>query len=303
MRPLVTIACSLLLALAVGCTNTRWGFLNRERDRPVSGPPPTKEAVVAYLNDNASRIQTFRSDDLSITVHAGAIPVGLNGKLMTEKPRNFRMSGDALGNRVVDLGSNSQEFWWWISKDNPPDQYFCSYKDMQEGRVRRLPFPIQPEWIMETMGLGPYGPAEKYELEHDDYTLKLIERTRTPQGQPVRKVIVMKRAEQNVKSGYPQVVEYLLLDDATGKELCSAHVGQVHAAAGNGAVVPRKLELRCAIGPEKIRLDMRFDNIKINDNLPQSAFVRQSMPGVRSVDLAQKFGNPGVQSAQGMLNP
>src|SRR5262245_26783148 len=245
MRPLFTIAGMTLLAFAAGCTSSRWGFINRPNDQPVQGVPPTKKDIVAYLNDNASRIQTFRSDDLSITVHSGAIPITLSGKLMTQqprdttqKPRDFRMSGDFAGSRMVDLGSNSEEFWWWISKDKPPDQYYCSYRDLQEGRVRALPFPIQPEWIMETMGLGPYGPADRYEMDHDDYALKLIERTRTPQGQAVRKVIVMKRAPQNVLKGNPQVPEYLLLDDATGKELCSAQITQVQVG-NNGAVLPR----------------------------------------------------------------
>ena len=308
MRPLVTIAGISLLALAAGCTSSRWGFINRPKDVPVQGEPPTKEAIVAYLNDNASRIQTFRSDELNMTVHAGALPVLLSGKLMTQqsrdasqKPRDFRMSGDFAGNRMVDLGSNNDEFWWWISKDKPPDQYYCSYRDLQEGRVRALPFPIQPEWIMETMGLGPYGPADKYEMDYDNYNLKLIERTRTPLGQAVRKVIVMKRAPQDVKSGNPQVAEYLLLDDATGKELCSAQITQVRTLQidkDRAAVLPRRLELRCAIGSEKVRLDMRFEGVSINAPLPPTAFVRQPMPGVRSVDLARMFGNPQVQSAQ-----
>jgi hypothetical protein len=304
MRPLVTIAGISLLALAAGCTSSRWGFINRPKDQPVQGEPPTKEAIVAYLNDNASRIQSFRSDDLSMTVHAGAIPVTLSGNLMTQKardatqkPRDFRMSGNLAASRMVDLGSNSDEFWWWISKDKPPDQYYCSYRDLQEGRVRALPFPIQPEWIMETLGLGPYGPAEKYEMDYDDYNLKLIERTRTPLGQAVRKVVVMKRAPQDVKRGNPQVAEYLLLDDATGKELCSAQITQVQVG-NNGAVLPRRLELRCAIGSEKVRLDMRFEGVSINAPLPPTAFVRQPMQGVRSVDLARMFGNPAVQSAQ-----
>jgi hypothetical protein len=299
MRPLLTISSVALLALLAGCTNTRWGFLKPEKDRPTQGPPPPKEAVVAYLNENAGRIQTFRSDELSITVHQGVVPVGLRGTLMTQKPRGFRMSGDALGSRMVDLGSNDEEFWWWISKDKPPDQYYCSYKDIQEGRPQSLPFPFQPEWIMETMGLGPYGPADKYEMEHDDYTIKLVERTRSPQGRMVRKVIVMKRAEQ--KAPNPQVLEYQLLDDASGKEMCSARISQVHKDDATGALVPRRLELRWPAA--QARLDMKFDGIAVNSPLPSTAFVRQTMTGVRSVDLARIFDNPPVQRVQGIMNP
>lgn len=302
MRPLATIAGLTLLAFAAGCANTRWGFLNKEKDRPMTGPPPTKEEVVAYLNANAGRVDTFRSDDLHITVHAGKIPIGLSGNLMTQKPRNFRMSGNFASNRIVDLGSNNEEFWWWISKDDPPDQYFCSYKDMEEGRLRSLPFPFQPEWIMETLGLGPYGPADKYEMTHDAYELKLIERTRSPQGRAVRKVIVMRRAQQTAPS--PQVVQYQLLDDATGQELCSAHIAQtqlLRSGERGSAILPRRLELRWPAA--KVRLDMTLDGVAVNSQLPSTVFVRSPMPGVRSRDLAQMFNNTPLQRTQGMLNP
>ena len=313
MRLFVTITATVLLALAAGCTNTNFGFLTKERDQPVQGAPPTKEAVVAYLNENASRIQSFRSDDLHITVHQGVVPVGLNGVMMAQKRDagiagagtaavrpvhpDFRLSADALGSRVVDLGSNNNEFWWWISKDDPPDQYFCSYRDLEDGRVRALPFPFQPEWIMETMGMGTYGPADKYEMDFDGTTIKLTERTRTPQGNMVRKVIVMKRREQ--KAPNPQVVDYLLLDDASGTELCSAHISETQV--NNGAIVPRRVELRWP--KAKARLDMRLAGIAVNTTLPQTAFERQTMSGVRSVDLAQLLGGPSVQRVQGSLNP
>ena len=297
MRLFLTLGSLAFLALVAGCTNTRWGFLNREKDQPVQGPPPSKEELVAYLNENAGRLHTFRSDDLHITLHQGLMPIGLSGNLMTQKPSNFRMSGNLLSSRMVDLGSNDQEFWWWISKDKPPDQYYCSYKDFKEGRPQSLPFPFQPEWIMEAMGMGPYGPAEKYELEHDAFTLKLVERTRSPQGRAVRKVIVMKRAPQAKPN--PQVVAYLLLDDASGKELCSAHITEVDVK--QGAVVPRRLELRWPAA--EARLDMRLDGIAVNAQLPSTAFVRQPMPGVRSVDLARMFENSSVQRVQGIMNP
>src|SRR5687767_15595407 len=99
MRLLAACCGLFVLAILSGCTNTRWGFLNKEQDRPVQGPPPAKDEVVAYLSENASRIHAFRSDDMSITVHQGLVPIGLSGKMMTQKPHNFRLSGDALGNR------------------------------------------------------------------------------------------------------------------------------------------------------------------------------------------------------------
>lgn len=292
----------LLLVFAAGCANSRWGFINRPRDpAPPSGPPPSKEAVVAYLNDNAARLQTLRSDDLDITVQQGALPIGLRGKMMTQKPRGFRMSGDLAGNRVVDLGSNDQEFWWWISKSDPPDQYFCRYSDLNEGRISYLPFPFQPEWIMETLGMGPYGPADKYQLDEDRDMLRLTERSRSPQGRMVRKVIVMKRAPQ--KAPNPQVLAYLLLDDASGAEICSAEIMQVDVDHGTGAIVPRVVDLRW---PEaKVKLSLKLGQVAVNDQLPQTAFERPVLQGVHSRDLAQLRFAPttNVQRVQGFGGP
>ncbi|MCS7046392.1 MAG: hypothetical protein NZO58_08560 [Gemmataceae bacterium] len=297
MRPVWTWSACAWLAAVAGCTNANWGFLRRDLDRPIKGPPPSIEALVAYLNDNAGRVQSLRSDDLHITARQGVVPVTMSGKLMIQKPRNFRMSADMVGKRVVDLGSNDQEFWWWSSQDPQPAQYYCSYQDLQEGRVAALPFPFQPEWIMETLGLGPFGPASKYELEHDEYTLKLIERVRSPQGKPMRKVIVMKRSPQKAPS--PQVVEHLLLDDATGREVCSAAVSEAQLDKTTNALLPRRLELRW---PEaKVTLDLRLDGLAVNVPLPPAAFVRQPMTGIPSVDVAQRFSG-STQRYLGMNN-
>src|SRR5207249_12195775 len=67
--------------------------------------------------------------------------------------------------RSSDL--NDQEFWFWVKHADMPQQFYCAYKDLEEGQVRVMPLPIQPSWIMETLGMGPYGPAEKYTLESD----------------------------------------------------------------------------------------------------------------------------------------
>src|SRR5207253_1972708 len=116
--------------------------------------------------------------------------------------------------QVADLGSNNEEFWFWLSKAPKPYQYYCSYEDLKKG-VPYLPIPFQPEWIMETLGLGPYGPVERYQLESDDktQTLRLVEMARSPQGTPLRKVIVMKARE--TKAPEPQVTHYLLIDETT----------------------------------------------------------------------------------------
>ena len=52
-----------------------------------------------------------------------------------QKPRDFRLRAKILGTPAVDLGSNDQEFWYWISKVNPPHVYHCSYENLKTGKV------------------------------------------------------------------------------------------------------------------------------------------------------------------------
>src|SRR5438105_13662561 len=133
------------LLLALGCDQTRFNIF-----KGIDAPPPTKvpakEQLIAYLNDNAGRVQTIRSDTLSLTVYQGLQSGGLSGKMMVEKPRGLRMAADMAGSRVVDMGSNQQEFWYWVSKADPPYQFYCSYDALHGGQVKRMPFPFQPEW-------------------------------------------------------------------------------------------------------------------------------------------------------------
>lgn len=282
MRPTLLLM-GLALAASLGCGQTRLNMVKDSGRGPAPTSPPTAEQLVSYLNDNAGRIQSLRADEVWLTVSAEGGGADLSAKILVQKPRGFRLSAKSMGNQVVDLGSNDQEFWYWLSKSPQPYQFFCSYKDLADGRVRQMPFPFQPEWIIETLGLGPYGPAERLQLETDPQSLKLVERTRSPQGTPVRKVIVCR--SRPVAAPQPQVTAYLLLDDATGKEICSAHITEVQVDRVTGGVLPKKIELRW---PEaKIKLGMKLDGLAVNPPLPPAAFIRQKMNGVQAYDLAR----------------
>lgn len=299
-----------LLALSiVGCNSLRWPLV-RPHDNNVAVKPgagdgkvPDVASLVAYMNDNAGRVKTLQATSLEVTCSAGTQRINLHGKMVAEKPRGFRMSLDGpLGfSQVADLGSNNQEFWFWIKaapgdKQVPP-QYYCSYQDLDKG-VPFMPIPFQPQWIMEALGLGPYGPAERYELQHDDQTVRLIEKTRSPQGLPVLKVIVMKRRETRAPD--PQVTHYLLINDTTKREICSAHITQTMVDPTTGAILPKRLELSWP--QEKASLSLIMDKMAVNAPIPPEAFVRRPLRGVQSYNLASvQPSAPGVQPVQGLF--
>lgn len=302
MRHVATLLSLGALTLVAGCSSTRWSFVKNADRQPASAAPgelPSTAQLVHYLNDNAGRIQSLRVDDLDMTCRQGIKSFGLRGTMVTEKAHNFRLGANALGNQVVDLGSNDHEFWYWISKAEPPYQFYCSYKDLKEFKGR-MPIPFQPEWVMEALGLGPYGPPEKYTLEHDTQTLKLVEKTTSPQGTPVRKVIVFKRSR--VEPPKPQVTDYLLLDDASGKEICAAHISEVQMdRGGTYAVVPKRIELRWRA--ENLRLDLHLDAAKFNIQTAPETFTRQTSRNIQSFNLGrmQVDNSPPPQALSGAI--
>jgi hypothetical protein len=290
----------LMLSVTTGCESTRWNWLKPADKSDVvakPGAPANVVGLVKYLNENASRVKTVRVDDLSIDATMGNQPVGLRGRIFAEKPRNFRMKVTALGKDEVDIGSNGQEFWFWAAKNPDPYQYFCSYQDLNEGKARvQMPLPIAPEWVMEAMGIGTYGPAERYTLESEDpQTFRLVERTKSPQGHPVRKVIVMNRRE--VKAPTPQVTAFLLLDDTNGQEICSAHITAT-TLNNVGAILPYRMELR--MPKQNMRMQLKFDGMAVNTQIVNTAFMRQPMNGVESFNLATGKTEPFVQRTQGI---
>src|SRR5262245_12360675 len=150
--------------LLAGCNS--FGLMRGGNQQQAARPPaeaPTKEAILAYLNDNASRVQSVRCKELDITAKQGMQSVGLRGQVVCQKPRNFRMGANVLGKQEVDVGSNDEEFWFWLARNDPPYLFHCNYVDLARGI--RAQFPFQPEWIMEAMGIAPCGPAAVYELK------------------------------------------------------------------------------------------------------------------------------------------
>jgi hypothetical protein len=297
MQKVQAVLVVMLLGALAGCPEgSRMNLIrpNGGTTMATNTAPPPKEALVEYLNNNAARIPGIQSNDITLTCYAGS-PVGisLNGKLCAQGPRKFRLAGNFMANQEVDLGSNDQEFWYWI-RQGDKYQFYCPYQALEEGKVKYLPFPFQPDWVLEAMGMGNYGSPDKYEIVSEKDEIKLIERTKSPQGVPVRKVIVFKSTKAT-REDEPQVRRLLLEDDKTGKLICSAQV--VRRQVINGAELPRELKLEWP--EQKLKLVLHLDRLQFSQDLPARAFVRAPLTGVPAFDLAtgrvegmQQVGGP-----------
>jgi hypothetical protein len=284
------------LLLLAGCNQFHPMRNGPAPQQPVATRPtetPTAAALVAYLNDNARRMQSLDCADLDLDARQGLQSVGLRGWLVCQKPRNFRMGAKVVGNQAVDMGSNDREFWYWISKAEPPYLFHCSYEDFARGQAQ-MPFPFQPEWIMEALGMAEYGAPENYKVAATPTTIELIEETRTSQGTPVRKVTVFSR--NPAQGNAPQVTAHIL-QDAGGKEICSAQISEVQQDRATGAIIPKRVRLVWPV--EKMELKMKLDNVTLNQALAEQQatrlFTRPQLSNVKSYDLARGLDNPPSQ--------
>jgi hypothetical protein len=284
----VAVILGFSVLLASGCTPQR--IIN---DRPPpqgpETPPPTAAALVEYMNQNAERIkegQAVQSTRVSINCSQGRQSVGLEGMMVCQYPRNFRLKANLLGQPGADVGSNNDEFWYWISKADPPYVFHCSHADLQQGKVRRLPFPFQPDMVVNALGLAHYDDKKNYEVKvgANHRTIELIEEATSPQGEPIRKVTVFNRNQ--VQAPNPQVIAHVLRDPQ-GKEICTATISEVVVNQQTGAILPTKVQLSWP--GEKLKMNMQMYDLQVVTVTPEDAsrkFTRRNL-NAQGFDLAQ----------------
>ncbi|NBS90586.1 hypothetical protein EBS67_11400 [bacterium] len=164
-----------LLSLMVGC-NSWPGLRDRDNSRNTPNETPTAQQLVSYLNNNGQRVQAIQCNQVSIDAKQGnQTAPGLDGLMVCQKPKNFRLKAKVIGQPAVDIGSNNQEFWYWISKVEPvPYVFHCNYDELEKGNVR-LPFPFHPDMIVSALGMGEYDPSKQYEVKVNQQNVELVE--------------------------------------------------------------------------------------------------------------------------------
>jgi hypothetical protein len=256
--------------LTVAAVLALWGCIPRsvhQPDRTPVGPdarlppPPQPAQLVAYLNDNARKVQGLQAG-VEMDCKQGRQSVSLAGNLACARPRYFRLKAKALGSPAADIGSNDNEFWYWIKgsggRGQPDYVYHCSYDAMARSNVN-LPFPFQPDVILAALGMAEFDPAKQYRLNPSDKYLELVEETVSPQGQPLQKVTVFNRMEAHPEKGQPQVVAHIL-KDRQGKVVCQAVIRKVSIDPHSGAILPQQVTLTWPA--QQIQMDMHFGGVQ-----------------------------------------
>lgn len=281
MRTAWAIGVAMLLT---SCSSVPWSRQGAPaQGLRVAATNPTAADLVAALNENSHRVQTLECRNVSLDCSQGRESVGLQGLLACQpRERNFRMTAKALGSTEVDLGSNGQEFWFWVKRAPQPYLYHCAHQDFAAGQAR-MPFPFQPDWIVEALGVAEYDPSRTYRVQTQQNGFDLVEDTVSPQGAPVRKITRFVRSQGQL------LVTAHLLQDAAGQEICAATVRRFQQDRTSGAVLPQEVVLTWPA--QQMRMRMVLDRVTVNSLVePQRMallFRRPDLHDVQGYDLAR----------------
>ena len=273
------------------------GTKGKEPGGPIE--PKTREQLVNYLNNQGEKLNGVRFPSVALTIDAGKEHHTLpNGNLICSKPRNFSLvAGKVVWSELVQIGSNSSEFWMY-SRFPEPTYLYCSHADYQRGSVQ-TPFPFDPDWALQALGMSYYDPNQPYrvELDQPNREQQLIFDTQTPQGKTIRRVVVF--AADNMGDAKPQVRKHLILDDA-GKPIASATISEVTTVAvpGSGNFVQLPTRVTLDWPQQQFTMEMRMKNPRVNEPISESdqqqLFTKPTIPGATPKNLAAMRFHSGV---------
>jgi hypothetical protein len=258
----------------------------------VLPPSPTLDQVIQAVNRNNSQIQSFWTD--RATLSGPGLPA-LHSSLAFQRPKFFRLhASSSLTGPEVDLGSNPDFFWFWVRRSEPPAVYFCRHDRFAASPARHT-IPIQPDWLIEALGVTEIDPALPHQgpfpLPGDRLEIRTI--SETPDG-PVTKVTVIDGLqgwilEQNIYN-------------AQGCLLASAVASQHRRDPLSGLVMPGTVLINCPTAQFSMRIDLGPVQINRLSGNPAELWNIPSILGVPAVNLADPNAQPLAAQAPAVIS-
>jgi hypothetical protein len=172
-----------------GASCPRMSWLGAPALPPKLPPSPTLTQVIDVVNANHGRIQSLYSNQAAISGQGFG---SLRTTVAFQRQRNFRLSaGTGLTGTELDVGSNDQYFWFWVKRGDPPAMYWCRH-DLFPTSPARQSLPIQPDWLIEALGVTAIDPAGNPQgpFLMPDGRLQVVTLRNSPDG-PLKKVLII----------------------------------------------------------------------------------------------------------------
>ena len=284
----------LVIALAlgpIGCRASGTGSLSLH-PRPALQPGLLdKDAFIAEHNRNAEMIESLEARP-SITVSARRQHLPVDGRMALERPHNFRLELSSKLGRAADLGSNDDEFWFWVSNREDPSIYWCKYSDLESSP---LAVTYQPDWIIEAMGLKPISPEEAKSIQvqkgPEPGTTALVFPATRNRKENYTRVLVVSNRERRIKQlrihGATEPKALIAQAEPSQYKQYPARPDQSNSSAET-CYLPEKLVLDWK--RDQLKLDVTLLDVTLNQFDPErgaALFVEPSLEGYKRRNLAE----------------
>lgn len=280
------IASTLVPVLLVCLTLTGCKLL--EKVNPFAGknslpPQPyitgqqTLESLQAGVNQNSRKIRNFTTENASITIPGGWMP--LHSRLTFERPKRLRIQGAAssVTSQEFDFGSNDEIFWLWARR-NPGEMWFCRH-DLYHMSPLRSTIPIDPDWLIEAFGIVEFKQTDQHfgpnRLNNGNW--EIMSHCQTPSGQYIKRTVIdAKNGCVVLQELYTPQRELVALAEAT--DLQYDRTAEIYYA--------KKVTVQCRGMEGQMIIDLGSPKFNATTSFASTVFVMPRYEGYQAVDLS-----------------
>ena len=209
-------------------------------------PSASLTQVIDVVNDNSARVQALSATRATITTPG--LP-SLNANIAFQRPRSFRLVAQKFMSPEVDLGSNDELLWFWLKRAQPPALLYCRHNEFAVSSARQV-MPVEPEWLIEALGIVTFDPASQIEGPFPTGVGRLELKSKMPPGGlAASRITIIDESRGTVLEEH--------VYDSRGTRLATRHVEQARsrsgqrrhaAAARRDAVAAGQLQLHDRLG-------------------------------------------------------
>lgn len=219
--------------------------------------------LIEIINKKNEKINNLTCN-LNITMSK----IKVNGMMIMEKPKNFRMKIRSVIGSEMDIGSNNTHFWFWSKRMNPPLLHFAKHENLNKSRLKT---PLNPEWLMNSLNINL---LEINQLIRYNQYFGIISPKISANNEEITILTLIDPEKQVIIGHY--------LYGKNNKLQASSEVKSFNIVGE--FIVPK--EILIIWYDENITMNWTLVNIKLNTKINENNFIMPSMRN--SIDMGEK---------------
>ena len=224
----------VLVLTSGGCQVFQRFRTNKQEAPIVLAETSSVPQIIAKINEQSRRVNTLTTD---ARISLDGMP-NLRGDLALERPDNLRLKAGLMGMSEMgfDLGTNKDLFWVWKKMNTPgePPTLFYAYHDEYRNSTIKEQLQLQPQWLLEGIGLIEFTPESSKVQTRGDGLLEVASRDPTDPNGPVRIAVVDPRRGLILQQAFY---------NTEGKRLAYVNSKDYRFYAEKNVSLPQRLEI------------------------------------------------------------